>query len=58
MKEYVLYILNIFQFHDRIGLIVDDIMIDMTNIDPSKYQLMDVDDHNLRHIFHMMYQYN
>jgi hypothetical protein len=58
MKEYVLYILNIFQFHDRIDLIVDDIMNDMTNIDPSKYQLMDVDDHNLRHIFHMMYQYN
>jgi hypothetical protein len=33
-------------------------MIDMTNIVPNKYQSMDVDDHNLPHIFHMMYQYN
>jgi hypothetical protein len=33
-------------------------MIGKTNIDPNKYQLMDVDDHSLLHIFHMMHQYN
>ncbi len=57
-KNYIEYIQNIFQFHGHIDLIVDDIMIDMTNIDPNKYQLMDVDGHNLQHIFHMMYPYN
>jgi hypothetical protein len=52
------YIQNICPFLDRIDLLVHDIMIDMTNIVPNKYQLMDVDDHNLQHIFHMMDLYS
>jgi hypothetical protein len=57
-NEEIQSIQSICQFLDHIDLIVHYTMIGMTNIDPNRYQLMDVDDRNLPHIFRMMYQCN